>query len=561
MTTGRSVIAVAVLCACAAKPPPRRPAVAKPGLDGIEHVVVVFEENHSFDNLYGGWEGVDGLAHADPTHTVQVNQFGRPYVCLAQDDVNLAALPLSCMDFTAQVRSGFKNEPFSITRFIPPEAATCPKPTQVKPPDNGVLEGQGVPGGCTRDLVHRFYQEQYQIDGGLQNRYVTGSNALGLAVGYYETRSLPIYKYLHAPGAPAYAIADRFFQAAFGGSFLNHQFLIAARAPLYAGAAGTPGDLHAVVDANGMPASYPLYRSPLGPTLKDELPLAAACHPTKGSRPPPGVVCGDQAVNTIQPAYEPRGTQPPWILPPIHDKTIGDELSEAGIDWAWYSGGWSNADGDRSSPGWTNGKGPHCGDPDALPAAAFPHCPDVNFQFHHQPFNYFARYAPETEERKKHLRDQEELMALLRQPGDCALKAVSFVKPVGRENEHPGYASEPEGSDKLVALLQAIEGSSCKNDTLVVVTYDEFGGQWDHVPPPAKRSPTQGPYDEWGPGTRIPALILAPGLAAPFVVDHEEHDTLAILTTIEHRFKIAPLDKRDGRVSDLSSIWKAQPPP
>jgi phospholipase C len=38
--------------------------------------VVIYEENHSFDNLYGGWEGVNGLANADAAHTVQINQAG-----------------------------------------------------------------------------------------------------------------------------------------------------------------------------------------------------------------------------------------------------------------------------------------------------------------------------------------------------------------------------------------------------------------------------------------------------------------------------------------------------
>jgi phospholipase C len=81
--------------------------------------------------------------------------------------------------------------------------------------------------------VHRFYQEQYQLNDGRQNRYVTGSDAVGLAMGVYDTRALPIYAYLHQAGHPHYAVADNFFQAAFGGSFLNHQWLIAASNPVW----------------------------------------------------------------------------------------------------------------------------------------------------------------------------------------------------------------------------------------------------------------------------------------------------------------------------------------
>src|SRR5207237_6039777 len=130
--------------------------------------------------------------------------------------------------------------------------------------------------------------------------------------------------------------------------------------------------------------------------------------------------------------------------------------------------------------------------------------------------------------------------------------AVSFVKPIGPENEHPGHTSESRGSNHLVQLLQSIDQSACAKDTLVVVTYDEFGGQWDHVSPPGQGG-TPGPADQWGPGTRIPALVISPYLGGSFVVDHTEHDTTAIAATIEHRFGLAPLGSRDAAVADLKS--------
>ena len=59
----------------------------------VKHIVVIYEENHSFDNLYGGWEGVNGLDKAPPAKTTQVNQGGTPYTCLMQVDVNLTVPP------------------------------------------------------------------------------------------------------------------------------------------------------------------------------------------------------------------------------------------------------------------------------------------------------------------------------------------------------------------------------------------------------------------------------------------------------------------------------------
>ena len=76
-------------------------------------------------------------------------------------------------------------------------------------------------------------------------------------MGQYDTTQLPIYKWLHEKNHPDYVIEDNFFQAAFGGSFLNHQYLIAAQAPTDANA---PATQHSLVDTAGFPRNtYPLY--------------------------------------------------------------------------------------------------------------------------------------------------------------------------------------------------------------------------------------------------------------------------------------------------------------
>src|ERR1700682_4398068 len=242
-------------------------------LSKINHIVVIYEENHSFDNLYGGWEGVNGLSPGARGST-QINQAGTPYTCLLQNDVNLTSppLPADCTDTTtgAALTSHFLNAPFLIGAYIPSSARTCPQPGAFFP-NGSKPSAANLPGGCTRDLVHRFYSEQYQINGGQQNRYTTGSDAAGLTQGYYDTKALPVYDYLHQPGHPDYAIADNFFQAAFGGSFLNHQWLIAAATPTFPGAPS----LQSLVDSNGMPTSYPPLYHATG-TVKDA-PLTQVC--------------------------------------------------------------------------------------------------------------------------------------------------------------------------------------------------------------------------------------------------------------------------------------------
>ena len=524
----------------------------------IKRIVVIYEENHSFDNLYGLWEGVNGLDNADRAHTVQVKQGGTPYACLLQDDVNLSPNAGPCEDSTngTTFHSIFGNSPFNIDQYIGPMDTTCPAtPAQAFAQPNGWLKGTGRPGGCTRDIIHRFYHEQYQLNGGHQNRYVTASDSAGLVMGYYDTTALPIYRYLHRGGHPHYAILDNFFQAAFGGSFLNHQWLIAARTPT------APDTNHSVLDQNGMavprypPASQtavPLYVSPepnAAAVLKDTQ-VTAACPA------PLGLACGNFAVNTSQSPSQPHGNG--FQIPLQTAPTIGDELSAAGIGWAWYSGGWSNAAGLVGKPGWTNGNGPNCSDPNSFANPAFPYCPNLVFQFHHQPFNYYANFA-EGGPLRSHLRDEAEFTNLANAShggAGCKLEPVSIIKPIAEENEHPGYASEPLGSEHLVDLIQAIENSRCKQNTMIVVTYDEFGGEWDHVPPPGMDG-TSGPHDVWGPGTRIPALVLSPYLRGNFVVDHTQYDTTSILATIEDRFGLVPVATRDGEVNDLADVFNA----
>jgi acid phosphatase len=557
---GRRKLALAVLAAALAAVTLSSAAGAERGdqqLRKINHIVVIYEENHSFDNLYGGWEGVRGLSEADAAHTTQVDQNGTAYSCLFQLDVNLTVPPLSqvCSGVTPRgvaFNSHFPNTWFTIDNFIPPTATTCPTPKDSFAFPNGILNGSGVgiPGGCTRDLVHKFYQEQYQLNGGAQNRYATGSDSAATVMGVYDTRSLPIYRYLHQAGHPHYAIADNFFQAAFGGSFLNHQWLIAARTPSDDHA---PANLHSLVDSAGFPRNnYPLYNPLLGATYRDS-DFTVPC-----PAPKPGLACGNFAVNTMQPTNEPFGTFGEKLVVQ-NNATIGDRLTAKGISWGWYAGGWDNAAGITTGPGWTNGPGPTCSDPnhDTNAAYVYPKCPDFAFQFHHQPFAYFANYAPGTPGRT-HLRDEVEFEnAAKSSTSECNLDSVSFVKPVGEENEHPGYASEHSGSTHLIDLLELIRNGACAKDTMVVVTYDEFGGQWDHVPPPGQGN-NNGPHDEWGPGTRIPALVISPGLRGNFAVDHTQYDTTSILALVEERYGLAPLSSRDAAVNSLSEVFAAK---
>jgi phospholipase C len=154
---------------------------------------------------------------------------------------------------------------------------------------------------------------------------------------------------------------------------------------------------------------------------------------------------------------------------------------------------------------------------------------------------------------RSHLKDETKFFKAAKKG---KLPKVSFVKPLGEENEHPGYASAHRGSKHLVKLIKAALKGPDGKDTLVVVTYDEFGGQWDHVAPPGQGpKAAKGPHDQMGPGTRIPALIIG-GRFTRSGVDHKSHDTTSILATIEEAFGLDPLSSRDAAVSTLKSALK-----
>jgi phospholipase C len=197
--------------------------------------------------------------------------------------------------------------------------------------------------------------------------------------------------------------------------------------------------------------------------------------------------------------------------------TIGDELSAKGIDWAWYAGGWNDA---------------LAGNPDAGGEL---------YQYHHQPFYYFANYADGTPGRAAHLKDEMDFVAAV---NAGTLPAVSFVKPDGADNEHPQYADVLTGEEHVRGLIDSIRNGTQWASTAIVVTYDENGGFWDHVAPPSG--------DKWGPATRVPTMVIAPFAKTGFV-DHTIYDTTSITATIEHRWGLAPLGTRDANAPDLGN--------
>jgi len=475
-------------------------------LNQIETIVIIYAENRSFDNLYGLFPGANGIfknADGSDTNLANYHQVDR------DGSSELSTFPTVWNAQGTQVSdklsfvSNLSNAPFKIDGA-----------------PGAVPDALGM-NNATPDLVHRFFNNQMQINGGKNNMFAAWSDAGGLAMGYYNGAPMKMWQL-----AQQYTLADNFFMGAFGGSFLNHFWLVCACTPKYPNA---PEALLSKVDSNGITLtedkSSP--RSALlgKPIYISDKPLTPDYY----------------AVNTLQPSYQPSGIAPQKNadktladpdknpLPPQNSmvtKTIGDTLSAKDVNWAWYAGGWREATENRE---------------------VIYNVKKTNFQAHHQPFNYFSRFNPATEEgrneRQRHLKDYTDLQRDI-QAG--TLPSVVFYKPQGNLNQHSGYTDVMSGDAHIAELVNSLKNSRQWQKMAIIVTYDENGGYWDHVAPPKG--------DRWGPGSRIPTIIISQFSKTNYV-DHTYYDTTSILKLITQRFALESIPGVRAKVGDLSNAF------
>ena len=503
--TARAAARAAALAACVLAAAIAQPAIAQPAraevtdqqLAKVGHILVIYAENRSFDHLYGLFPGANGIANATPEQKIQLDHDGKP------------------LPFLTVWKGNGPDERF-------PKLPNAPFRIDADPINAKLSDVLPSP-------IHAFYHNAEQINGGRNDMFVAMSNVGAWSMGYVDGSKLRLWQW-----AKDYTLADNFFMGAHGGSFLNHQYLICACAPAFPNA---PADITAKLDAAGHMVKTPDSPSAtIGPVK-----IASNTQVT-----PDGF-----AVNTSQPPYQPSGIAPtpggnPALAdtagtkimgpatPPQTATTIGDALTAKGVDWAWYAGGF-NAASEDGARALADRKVIYTGKDGAL-----------NFQPHHQPFNYYTRFAPGTADRAHHLRDGDDLLAAI----DAGiLPPVAFYKPAGIFTQHPSYTDLMRGDAHIADLLDRVRANPrLWADTVIIITYDENGGFWDHAAPPSG----PGWSDRWGPGTRIPALVISP-FARKGAVDHTAYDTESILKLITRRFALAPLPGLRANMGDLTN--------
>ena len=487
--------------------------------DQVKTVVVIYAENRSFNNLFADFPGLEkplsALSAADYQQRDRDASVLTTLPPVWGGVLQVGSQSVDGVTYPSEVQfqENLPNAPFALKG---PNAEDLPLSL------------------VTRDLWHVFYQNQMQINGGKNDGFVAWADSGGLVMGHYaQSRySLRLWDV-----AKEFVLCDNFFQGAFGGSFLNHQYLISATAPVYPNAAQSVAKAQIATLQSDDPSN---------PRLKplDKSPASAMSGPPQFG--PSALTPDGYAVNTLAPPYWPTWIRDPQnpdyakpdlpnVLVPQTHEHIGDKLSKKHIDWAWYAGAWqATLEQFKDSGG-------------------IPKIP--NFQYHHQPFNYFKQQGPENRtERDKRLRDaglgdESSTNKFFADAQAGKLPAVTFYKPQGNLNMHAGYADVASGDRHITRALKVLQESPQWKNMVVVVTVDENGGWWDHVAPPKG--------DRWGPGTRVPTLVVSP-FARKGTVDHTVYDTASILRLITRVFQLETLDGLKQR--DDAMIARGQKP-
>ena len=296
-----------------------------------------------------------------------------------------------------------------------------------------------------------------------------------------------------ALGASEYTLADNFFMGAFGGSYLNHQWLICACTPRDPGRAASACARSSTTRARLKKRPD----SPLGHRVLAAVRAQARRRPGHARR------LRGQHVAAALPAER----------HPARRRTAASTLADpAGNDHGAAAAAADRQDHRRHAVGEGRLLGvvrrrlergarrrparPRREAHGHLQARAGG---SPIFQPHHQPFNYYARFAPGHRRPRRAPQGRRRLARRHRRAARCP--QVAFYKPAGQLNQHPSYTDLMSGDEHIDALLDApARRARSGRSMLVIVTYDENGGFWDHVPPPS--GPGWG--DRWGPGIAHP---------------------------------------------------------
>jgi phospholipase C len=233
-----------------------------------------------------------------------------------------------------------------------------------------------------------------------------------------------------------------------------------------------------------------------------------------------------------------QGNESSWMYPCFDHPTLTDELNQKGISWRYYA----PDDGGYQSSLWIapNAIQHMCG-PNAPPPNATA-CVGADW------VNNVVTYTPQTP------------APIFTDIANNQLAAVSWVIPTAANSDHAGHSDFTGGPSWVASIVNAIGNSPYWGNTAIIITWDDWGGWYDHVPPP--KLPNDG--TGWGSGYvygfRVP-LIVVSRYARPHYISHVTHDFGSILNFVEQVYGLPSLGYADARADNLSDCFNFRQTP
>jgi phospholipase C len=306
-------------------------------------------------------------------------------------------------------------------------------------------------------------------------------NSTGLLAPYYQL-------------AETYTFGDRMFQTNQGPSFPAHQFIISGTS-----ATAPPG--------NTM-SKFFAAENPVGKNI--DLNLAGCI------APPTELV---SLIDSTNP--DPNTNQTQTMYPCFDHPTLTDLLNASKISWKYYA--------PTAGSIWTG--------PNAIQHMCGPNAPIPN-----------ATACTGSDWTNNVVLNYTQVLTDI---ANAQLASVSWVIPTGAVSDHAAL-NDGSGPSWVASVVNAIGNSSYWSNTAIIITWDDWGGWYDHVAPP---TPFVNPYEL---GFRVPLIVVSP-YAKPAYISHVTHDFGSILKFIEGNFGLATVAPgagyADERADDLSDCF------
>src|SRR2546425_2096582 len=258
------------------------------------------------------------------------------------------------------------------------------------------------------------------------------------------------------------------------------------------------------------------FASEWGPSLGNHLYIASGAAGNISLPQPVNWIINGTIIGTPPDSFPLQSLNLTWTSMP-------QELTNRNVTWTWYNGGGANA---------------------MIPS-----------EFNVLPlFRYFQNHMNILQAKVKSTQNfQWDL-------GNRTLAQVSWIMPGPwhpptwpslcrtsgtSDSDHPPDRSDC-GMDYLAYLVNQVMQSPYWQSSAIIITWDEFGGFYDHVPPPR--------VDKFGDGFRVPTMVISPWVI-PHYVDHQTYDFNSLLKLIEDNFEVPPLGIRDDSAHSMMSTF------